>query len=128
MKFKLFIFIFFVYSCSPQLKTFNQKKTYSATGFAYVYNDLDFKNKVILGKLNHEKLQISNQNLKTGTLIKIVNPINNKSMILENKKRIKYPDFYKILITKPIMRELELNIDLPILEISEIKKKQVIYC
>ena len=124
MKFKLFIFIFFVSSCSPQLKTFNQKKTYSATGFAYVYNDLDFKNKVILGKLNNEKLQISNQNLKTGTLIKIVNPINNKSMILENKKRIKYPDFYKILITKPIMKELELNIDLPILEISEIKKNK----
>ncbi len=124
MKFRLFIFIFFIFSCSPQLKTLNQKKTYSATGFAYVYNDHDFKNKIILGKLNNEKLEISNQNLKTGTLVKIVNPINNKSMILKNKKRIKYPDFYKILITKPIMKELELNIDLPILEISEIKKNK----
>ena len=124
MKFKLFIFIFFVFSCSPQLKTFNQKKTYTAKGFAYVYNDNDFRNKIILGKLNNEELQISHQNLKTGTLIKIVNPINNKSIILKNIKRIKYPDFYKILITNPIMDELELSNDLPILEISEIKKNK----
>ena len=124
MKFKYFILIFFIFSCSPQSKTLNTKKPYSAKGFAYVYNDYDFQNKIILGKLNNEKLQISHQNLKTGTLIKIVNPINNKSIILKNIKRIKYPDFYKILITKPIMDELELSIDLPILEILEIKKNK----
>ena len=124
MKFKLVIFIFFIFSCTPQLKTFNQKKPYSATGFAYVYNDYDFQNKIILGKLNNEKLQISHQNLKTGSLIKIINPKNNKSIILKNIKRIKYPDFYKILITKPVMDELELSVDLPILEILEIKKNK----
>ena len=124
MKFKFLIFIFFVFSCSPHLKTLNQKKPYSATGFAYVYNDNDFKNKIILGKLNNEKFQISHQNLKTGTLIKITNPKNNKSIILKNIKRIKYPDFYKILITKPIIEELDLSIDLPILEIAEIKKNE----
>ena len=128
MKFKFFIFIFFIFSCSPQSKTFNSKKPYSAKGFAYVYNDYDFQNKVILGKLNNEKLQISHQNLKIGTLIKIINPKNNKSIILKNIKRIKYPDFYKLLITKPIMDELQLSSDLPILEILEIKKKQVICC
>ena len=122
MKFKLFILFFFIYSCSPHLKTFNLKKPYSAKGFAYVYNDYDFQNKIILGKLNNEKFQISHQNLKTGTLIKIINPKNNKNIILKNIKRIKYPDFYKILITKPVMDELDLSADLPILEIIEIKK------
>tara|TARA_A100001015_G_scaffold314077_1_gene422762 strand:- start:938 stop:1675 length:738 start_codon:yes stop_codon:yes gene_type:complete len=124
MKFKFFILIFFIYSCSPQLKTFKQNIPYSAIGFAYVYNENDFKNKIILGKLNNDKLQISHQNLKTGTLIKIINPKNNKSIILKNIKRIKYPDFYKILITKPIMNKLELNTELPILEILEIKKNK----
>ena len=124
MKFKLVIFIFFIFSCTPQLKKFNQKKPYSATGFAYVYNNYDFQNKIILGKLNNEKLQISHQNLRTGSLIKIINPKNNKSIILKNVKRIKYPDFYKILITKPVMDELELSVDLPILEILEIKKNK----
>ena len=124
MKYKLLIFIFFIFSCSPQLKTLNKKKPYSSTGFAYVYNDYDFKDKIILGKLNNEKFQISHQNLKINTLVKITNLKNNKSMILKNKKRIKYPDFYKILITKPIMDELELSVDLPILEILEIKKNE----
>jgi len=124
MKYKLLIVIFFIFSCSPQVKTLNKKKPYSSTGFAYVYNDYDYKNKIILGKLNNEKLQISHQNLKTNTLVKITNPKNNKSMILKNVKRIKYPDFYKILITKPIMDELELSVDLPILEILEMKKNK----
>ena len=124
MKFKFLILILFVLSCSPQFKTLNQKKPYTAKGFAYVYNDYDFQNKIILGKLNNEKLQISHQNLKTGTFIKLINPKNDKSIILKNIKRIKYPDFYKILITKPIMDELELSVDLPILEILEIKKNK----
>ena len=124
MKFKLIIFIFLVISCSPQFKTFNHKKPYAATGFAYIYNDYDFQNKNILGKLNNEKLQISHQNLRTGTLIKIINPKNNKNLTLKNIKRIKYPDFYKILITKSVMDELELSDDLPILEILEIKKNK----
>jgi len=125
MKFRFFIFIFFIFSCSPQSKTLNSKKIYSAKGLAYVYNDYDFQNKIILGKLNNEKLQISHQNLRTGTLIKIINPKNNKSIILKNIKRIKYPDFYKILITKPVMDELQLSADLPILEIIEIKKNKL---
>ena len=124
MKFKLFIIIFFIFSCTPQLKTLNQKKPYSAKGFAYVYNDYDYQNKIILGKLSNEKLQISHQNLKVGTLIKIINPRNNKTIILKNIKRIKYPDFYKILITKPVMDELELSVELPILEILEIKENK----
>ena len=103
----------------------NSKKPYSAKGFAYIYNDNDFQKKIIAGKLNNEKLQISHQKLKTGTLIKIINPKNNKSIILKNMKRIKYPDFYKILITKPIMDKLELSVDLPILEILEIKKNKL---
>ncbi len=124
MKFKIFIFIFFVFSCSPQLKTLNQKKPYSTTGFAIVFNHDDLQNKIIKGKLNNEKLQISHQNLKTGTLIRIINPKNDKSIILKNTKRIKYPDFYKILITKPVMNELDLSVDLPILEITEIRKNK----
>mgnify|MGYP007000117528 CR=1 len=34
------------------------------------------------------------------------------------------PEFYKILITKPVAEKLKLNTDLPILEIMEIKKNK----
>ena len=122
MKFRLIILILFISSCSPHLSTFNQKINYAAKGFAYIYNDNDFNNKIIKGKMNNQLMQISHQNLRTGTLVKISNPKNSESIVLKNIKRIKYPDFYKILITKPVAEKLNLDTDLPILEIIEIKK------
>ena len=74
--------------------------------------------------MNNEIMQISHQNLKTGTLIKISNPINNEEIVLKNIKRIKYPDFYKVLITKPVAEKLNLDLELPILDIIEIKKNK----
>ena len=124
MKYSLItIFIFFL-SCSPELTTLNQKKPYTAKGFAYIYNDFDFNQKLIKGKMDSNLMQISHQNLRTGTLIKLSNPKNKKSIVLKNIKRIKYPDFYKIMITKPVADKLDLNNDLPILEIIEIKKNK----
>ena len=123
MKFKFFLILLIV-SCSPHLTTYNSKKNYSAKGFAYIYNENDFKNKIIKGSMNEEIMQISHQNLRTGTLIKITNPKNKESIVLKNTKRIKYPNFYKVLITKPVADKLDLNIDLPILEIIEIKKNK----
>ncbi len=124
MRFRLIFLIFFTFSCSTDLITYNQKEIYSAKGFAYIFNDQDFNNKIIKGKLNKDMMQISHQNLKTGTLIQITNPRNKESMVLKNLKRIKYPDFYKVLITKPVAEKLDLNLDLPILEITEIKKNK----
>ena len=124
MKFKLILLFFLLISCTPDLTTLNQKQTYNTKGFAYIYNDFDFDKKVIKEKMNNEILQISHKNLKTGTLIKITNPKNKKSLVLKNIKRIKYPDFYKILITRSVAEELNLNENLPILEISEIKKNK----
>ena len=122
MKFSLFIFIFFISSCSSHMTTINQKKPYSSKGIVYIYNNSDFESKIIKGKMNNEIMQISHQNLKTGTLIKLSNPKNNESLVLKNVKRIKYPDFYKILITQPVADKLMLNPDLPLLEITEVKK------
>ena len=123
MKFRFFLIIL-IASCSPHLTTYNSKKNYSAKGFAYIYNESDYKNKIIKGSMNKEIMQISHQNLRTGTLIKITNPKNKESIVLKNIKRIKYPNFYKVLITKPVADKLDLNIDLPILEIIEIKKNK----
>jgi len=124
MKFSLIIISLLIFSCSPQLTILNQKEPYVAKGFVYIYNDFDYKQKIIEGKMNENIMQISHQNLKTGTLLKITNPKNKKNITLKNIKRIKYPDFYKILITKPVADNLELNFELPILEIMEIKKNK----
>ena len=124
MKFKIIIILFFIFSCTSQLTTLNQKKPYNAKGFAYIYNEDDFEKKIIKGKMNNELMQISHQNLKTGSIVKITNPKNNESLVFKNIKRIRYPEFYKILITKPVAEKLSLNKDLPILEITELKKNK----
>ena len=76
MKYRLFFVLFLVLSCTPQFNSIHQKKTYAAKGFAYIYNDFDFNKKIIKGRMNNEKMQISHQNLQTGTLLKIINPKN----------------------------------------------------
>ena len=124
MRFSILI-ILLISSCSSELTTLNLKKPYISKGFAYVYNDIDFKQKIIKGKLNNDILQLSHQNLKTGTLIKLINPKTNENIVLKNTKRIRYPDFYKILISEAVAEKLNLNLDLPILEIIEIKKNKL---
>ena len=124
MKFKSILFIIILSACSPQLKTLNMKEPYVANGFAYIYNEYDFNKKIIKGKMNNDILQISHQNLKTGTLIKITNPKNKESLVLKNIKRIRYPEFYKVLITEAVAQKLKLDINLPILEIIELKKNK----
>ena len=124
MKFRILIIFFLVFSCSPHLTKVNQNTPYSASGFALIYNIDDYNEKIIKGKMNNEIMQISSQNLKTGTLIKISNPKNKESIVLKNIKKIKYPEFYKVLITKPVAKKLNLNTDLPILEIMELKKNK----
>jgi len=124
MRFKFLLLIILISSCAPHSTSLNQKQIYTAKGFAYIYNNSDSNEKIIKGKMDNNAMQISNQNLKIGTLIKISNPKNKKSMTLKNTKRIKYPEFYKILITKPVADKLDLNLAIPILEIIEIKKNK----
>ena len=124
MKFKIILILLLTVACTSQFSTINQKKPYSAKGFAYIYNNLDFEEKIIKSKMNNDIMQISHQNLRTGTLIKIINVTNNESIVLKNVKRIKYPNFYKVLITKPVAEKLEIDQNLPLIEIIEIKKNK----
>ena len=47
MKFNLIIILFFVSSCAQNLPKLDQKKSYTAKGFAYIFNDVDYENKII---------------------------------------------------------------------------------
>ena len=88
MKFRLVLIFFLILSCSPQLSTLNKKQPYTAKGFAFIYNEKDFKEKIINNSMNNDILQISHQYLRTGTLLKIINPKNKKSIVLKNVKRM----------------------------------------
>ena len=111
-------------SCTQNYSKSQLNKTFNSKGFAYIYSEEDFINKVIKKKLDNNSLQIAHNKLKPGSLIKITNIKTNDSIILRNKKRFQYPEFYKILITKPVAEEINLEVDLPLVEIIEVKKNK----
>ena len=104
-------------SCTNYSTNFIKKPGYSASGFAYI-------EKNIPTNLENEIFFISHDKLKTGVKINIVNPNNKKFLEVNIKKKIKYDNFYKVLISESIAKELELSFEFPFVEINEIKPKK----
>ena len=42
MKFKTLLLLFLILSCSPNYTKLDNKKAYSATGLAFIYNEKDY--------------------------------------------------------------------------------------
>ncbi len=124
MKFKVLTIFFFIISCSANYTKLDNRKPYNSTGFAYIYNENDYESKIISKKLVNSELQISHKDLRIGTLIKLINPKTKENLVLKNLKKTKYPEFYKILITKSVAEKLNIDNELPIIEILEIKKNK----
>ena len=124
MIYKFIIVIFLFSSCSSNYNSKNFKEPYNSKGLAYIYNDKDFFNKIIKKKMNNNLPQIAHYKLKPGTLIKLINPKTNDSIILKNNYRFQYPDFYKILITNVVANQINLDQDSPLIEVLEIKKNK----
>lgn len=124
MNYKYILIFLFLTSCAEKLEKLDSKSPFISKGFAYIYNDEDFINKIIKKKMDNNSLQIAHNKLKPGTLIKIINLKTNDTIILKNNKRLQYPDFYKILITQPVADQLNLQKDSPLIELIEIKKNK----
>ena len=93
-------------------------KRYNNTGFALIYSK-----KLNIKKLDDRSLQIFHKNLKSKSIVKITNPLNDKSLIAEIKSnRVQFSNFYNSIITKRIAEELEINPDEPYIEIILIPK------
>ena len=122
MKFRLLIVLFFLESCSPNYTKIDNRKPYNSTGFAYIFKESDYENKIIKKKLNNDQLEISHSDLKIGSLIKLINPKTKEYIVLKNTKQFQYPDFYKIVITKTVAEKLNIDNKLPLVEILEVKK------
>ena len=94
MKYNLLIIIFLT-SCTVNTTKLENRIPYNSKGFAYIYNEQDFENKIIKGKLDNSKLQISHKDLKNYTLVKIINPLTKESLTITNFKKIQYLTFIK---------------------------------
>lgn len=121
MKYNFLIF-FILLSCVPLKNDNILKKTYSGSGFAYVYNEQDYKDKIINKKFDNNIAEIGHHKLKVGTIVKIHNPVNKKHVTLEIKKKVSYPEFFQLLITEETAVKLNLDKSSPFVEIQELKK------
>ena len=124
----IFVLILILYSCADYKSIKNNKKIekvyYSSTGFALIYDDYIVEQKVINKKLNNDEIKVLHSSLKKNTPIKIINPINNKSIETNVYKTVKYPSIFNIVITKKIASILEIDKDDPYIEIYELKKNK----
>ena len=98
---------------------------YSNNGFALIYNDNLYKNKIVSKKINERSLIIFQKNLKINTQVKITNMLNNKSIIGTVGKNSKYPSFNNSVLSIRIANELDLDINQPYVEILEILESSI---
>ena len=127
MKFKYFFLIFFLFSCVEDVKLINRnniqvKKTFISKGFTLIYNDNLIKKKIIKKRIDGREYVILHSFLERNTYVKILNPINSKTVIAKVKYKTNYPIIYNSVITNRIAEELELNYEDPYVEIIEIRK------
>ena len=121
----LIIFFFVISSCSTYTANNNEiislnKNNFRNKGFALVYNDKLFKNKIISKKMDDRHLIIFQKNLKKGTTVRIKNILNNKTIIAKVGNKSKYPIFNNSVISNRISKEIDLNPYEPYVEIFEI--------
>ena len=94
--------------------------SFSNKGFALVYSDSLYKQKIISKKISERSLIIFQKNLKHHTQVKITNILNNKSIIGIVGKNSRYPLFNNSVLSIRIANELNLDISQPYVEIKEI--------
>ena len=127
MKYNFFLILLIVLitSCtSNNYKTVNVDpilEKFSNNGFALIYNDKLYNDKIISKKMDERDLIIFQRNLRKGTSVKITNPFNNKTIIAKVGKKANYPSFNNSVVSIRISKELEIDINEPYIFIEEIR-------
>jgi hypothetical protein len=122
----MFICFIALYSCADYKTNKGtqkeEKQYYSSSGFALIYDDELFLQKIINKKINNEDIRVMHSQLKPNTPLKIINPVNSKVIETKIYKKAKYPKIFNIVISKKIASILELDVNNPYVEVIEVKK------
>ena len=124
----LLISTIFLNSCADyktdRTTTKKEKKYYSSMGFALIYSDHHYLNKVVNKKIKNDDSVAMHNLLKINTPIKIINPDNSKFIETKIYKKADYPKIFNVVISKKIASFLELDFYNPYVEIIETKKNK----
>ena len=125
-----FFLLFIITGCKefePKIQIIKETKSslsananikYKNTGFALFNNDDLKKNKFLSKKIDNSALEIFHKSLNKNSLVKITNPLNQKSIIAEViSNEVIFSDFYNSVISLRIVELLSLNIEEPYIDI-----------
>ena len=127
MNYKYFLILsFFTFiGCSTYTVTNNEinilkKNNFKNKGFALIYDDNLYKQKIISKKIDNRSLIIFQKNLQKGTTVRVKNILNQKTIIAKVGSKSKYPLFNNSVISNRISKEIDLDPNEPYVEIFEI--------
>tara|TARA_B100000575_G_scaffold59722_1_gene45257 strand:- start:11 stop:763 length:753 start_codon:yes stop_codon:yes gene_type:complete len=124
MKLRIIIFLaILLTSCETNNKKIisdKDFKNYSNNGFALIFKDNFYKEKIVSKRIDQRSLIIFNNKLKKDTDIKITNLLNEKYLIAKVGKNSIYPIFYNSVISERIAKELDIDPDQPYVRIETI--------
>ena len=125
----MFICFIALYSCADYKTNKGsqkeEKQYYSSSGFALIYDDELFLQKIINKKINNEDIRVMHSQLKVNTPLQIINPVNSKVIETKIYRNANYPKIFNIVISKKIASILELDVNNPYVEVIEIKKNKI---
>ena len=120
--------IVLLYSCADyktqQAREGVEKNYYFSKGFALVYNEDLYYQKVVNKKFSDEKYGAMHNLLKVNTSVKIINPSNSKFLDIKISKKANYPKIFNIVLSRSAAFALELDMENPYVEVFEIKKNK----
>ena len=124
----MFAYVIPLYSCADYNvnKTMHEKQNlyYSSSGFALIYEDNLYTQKILNKKINNEDIKVLHNLLKMNTPIRIINPANSKVIETKIYKKANYPKIFTIVVSEKIATILELDLDNPFVEVAEVKKNK----
>jgi len=126
----IMIIVLFLTNCTTMNIVDNKQNSiivnsYLNKGFALVYTDDLYDQKVVSKKINERSLTIFQKNLKINTKVKITNILNNKTIIATVGKNSEYPAFNNSVLSTRIADVLHLDLNEPYIEILEIHKNSM---
>ena len=123
----LLIFSFFLSACvngTYQSDKSIIKETLTEKGFVLIYEESLKEDKILRKRIKNDELQVIHNKIKKNSFIDIFNPVNSKSLKAKVIAKDKYPSIYRLVVSKKIAELLELDLDNPYVEFSEIKKNK----
>ena len=124
----ILIYTLLLNSCADynvsKTKKDKEKLYFSSKGFALIYEDSLYKQKVIRKKISNGNIQVMHNSLKVNTPVKIINPENSKIIETIIYKKTNYPIIFNAVISEKIATILELDSDNPYIELIEMKKNK----